>query len=81
MDLLRPARSCRADSLGTQPSLVIASVTRTRVRSLTISGCVHDVGNRAQRTPASVATSFMLTDALRVAIRLAPPTVLPVEPL
>ena len=71
-DLLRPARSWRADSLGTQPSLVIASVTRTRVRSLTISGVLTTLETVPNETPARVATSFMLTDALRVAIRLAP---------
>ena len=73
IDRLRPARSCRADSLGTQPSLAMAVVTRSRVCSLTRSGEFTTLDTVPSETPASAATSFMLTEALlrRHAIRLS----------
>ena len=61
---LRPARSCRADSFGTQPSLVIATCTRSRVWSLTRPGEFTTFETVPSETPASAATSFMLTDAV-----------------
>ena len=62
---LRPARSWRADSFGTQPSLAIAVSTRSRVVGLTRSGEFTTLETVPSETPASVATSFMLVDDLR----------------
>src|SRR5215217_8965538 len=69
MERLRPARSWRAGSLGIQPSLAIASSTRRRVGSATISGEFRTLETVPSETPASAATSFMLTVALRAAMR------------
>src|SRR4051794_27573358 len=65
IDLLRPARSWRADSFGTQPSLVIAISTRSRVASLTSSGELTTLDTVPSDTRARAATSFMLIEALR----------------
>jgi hypothetical protein len=69
MERLRPARSWRAGSLGIQPSLAIASSTRRRVGSATISGEFRTLETVPSETPANAATSFMLTEALRAAMR------------
>src|SRR5918997_3779831 len=62
---LRPARSCRADWFGTQPSLSIAVITRSRVGARTRSGELITFETVPSETPASMATSFMLTEVLR----------------
>ena len=61
-DRLRPARSWRADSLRTQPSLSIACRTRSWVAGDTRSGELSTFETVPTDTPASVATSFMLTE-------------------
>ena len=61
-DRLRPARSCRADSLRTQPSLSIACRTRSWVAGETRSGELSTFETVPTETPARVATSFMLTE-------------------
>ena len=62
---LRSARSWRADSLGTHPSFLIASSTRSRVPALTRSGELTTLETVPRETPARVATSFMLVEDLR----------------
>ena len=58
---LRPARSWRANSSLTKPSSVIAACTRSRVLCATISGWLMTLETVATETPASAATSLMLT--------------------
>ena len=51
----------------------MASSTRRRVGSATMSGRIQDIRDCPQETPASAATSFMLTVALRAAMRSLTP--------
>src|SRR3954471_19189677 len=57
---LRPARRWRADSLRTKPRAAIASSTRRRVVSLTVSGRFRTLLTVPTETPACPATSRML---------------------
>ncbi len=60
---LRPIRSCRADSLRTYPSSSMASCTRRRLVSVTVSGRLRTLLTVPMETPARAATSLMLTAA------------------
>src|SRR4051794_26346785 len=68
IDLLRAARSYRADSFRTQPRPVLATSTRSRVASLTSSGELTTLDTVPSETRARAATSFMLTEALRATL-------------
>jgi hypothetical protein len=61
---LRPARSCRAESLRMYPSALIASTTRWRVPGDTRSGRFRTLLTVPIDTPAWRATSLMLADAI-----------------
>src|SRR4029453_10570511 len=74
MERLRPARSWRAGSFGIQPSFAIASSTRRRVGSATMLGEFKTFDTVPSETPASAATSFMLTVVLRAAMRRLTPS-------
>ena len=56
-----PARSVAAELFGTQPSVAIASRTRTRVESVTRSGRFTTLETVPTDTPARSATSLMVT--------------------
>src|SRR4051812_26506790 len=71
MMLLRPARSCRADSLRTKPRSLIACSTRRRVGSRTICGRFKTFETVPTETPAAAATSFTPAD------RDGPPLLVP----
>ena len=71
IDRLRPARSCRRRLVGHPAQLARLPVTtRSRVGSLTRSGELTTLDTVPSETPASAATSFMLTEVLLAAIRL-----------
>ena len=56
-----PARSVAAEPFGTQPSVEIASRTRTRVDSVTRSGRLTTFETVPTDTPARSATSLIVT--------------------
>src|ERR1035437_2390562 len=57
--LLKPAWSCRADSLRTNPSSAITVVTRSRVSALTRCGLFSTFETVPTETPAAAATSVI----------------------
>jgi hypothetical protein len=74
IDELRPARSCRVDSLRTEPSLSIAAWHLGRGVGRDQVGEFRTLEAVPADTPASAATSFMLT--IDRSAMLAPPLVL-----
>ncbi|GAA3095396.1 hypothetical protein GCM10020001_009290 [Nonomuraea salmonea] len=63
--LLCPARSVEAEPCRTNPSSLMAASTRSRVAGATLPGRFSTLETVPGETPASAATSLMLTMAMK----------------